>query len=81
MAIAKASRPTSYVVHVPEAVDVKRSDAKEGSRKRSLRVDMVFRWPRERLGAASIFSRTPSRILLLIIDKEPDVIERVLSAA
>jgi putative transcriptional regulator len=83
MAIAKGEAdPTSYVVHVPEAVDVKAIRRKRGLTQKEFAgrygfsIGRVKDWEQHRSSVD-----TPSRILLLIIDKEPEVIERVLSAA
>jgi putative transcriptional regulator len=83
LAIAKGEAdPTTYIVHVPETVDVKAIRRKRGLTQKEFAdrygfsIGRVKDWEQHRSSVD-----TPSRILLLIIDKEPEVIERVLTAA
>lgn len=72
----------AFRIHVPETVDVKRIRRKLGLSQQAFAAHYGFTVGRVRdweQGRSPI--DTPSRILLLVIEKEPEAIERALAAA
>lgn len=73
---------TEYKVHIPEEVDVKAIRRKLGLSQQAFAerfgfsVGRIRDWEQNRSKMDA-----PSRILLTIIEKEPDAVERALSAA
>lgn len=74
------ARPDSYLLHLPEQVDVKairrryRMTQEQFARKFGFSKGRIRDWEQ---GRTSIDA--PSRVLLTIIDKEPEAVERALS--
>ena len=83
LAFANGEAETAdYVVHVPSAVDVRAIRRKLGLTQAAFAARYGFSIGRVRdweQGRSAI--DTPSRILLTVLDKEPEAIERALSAA
>ncbi|MCR5858836.1 DNA-binding transcriptional regulator [Mesorhizobium sp. J428] len=72
----------AFRVHVPETVDVKRIRRKLGLSQQAFAARYGFTVGRVRdweQGRSPV--DTPSRILLLVIENEPEAIERALAAA
>nr|WP_181377358.1 transcriptional regulator [Ochrobactrum sp. LM19]AJW30028.1 antitoxin of toxin-antitoxin [Ochrobactrum sp. LM19] len=73
---------TGFSVHLPPSVDVKAIRHKTGLSQRAFAARYGFSFGRVRdweQGRSNIDG--PSRLLLTIIDKEPEAVERALSAA
>ncbi|CAN7605340.1 helix-turn-helix domain-containing protein [Pararhizobium sp. LjRoot238] len=83
LALAKGEADEStYQVHVPTSVNVRAIREKLGLSQEAFAARYGFSIGRVRdweQGRSNM--DTPSRILLLVIDKEPEAIERALSAA
>lgn len=83
LAFAKGEAKTAdYVVHVPSTVDVRAIRRKLGLTQAAFAARYGFSIGRVRdweQGRSAI--DTPSRILLTVLDKEPEAIERALNAA
>ena len=83
LAFAKGEADAAdFVVHIPPSVDVKSIRRKTGLSQREFAARYGFSFGRERdweQGRSNIDG--PSRLLLTIIDKEPEAVERALSAA
>ena len=83
LAFAKGEAKTAdYVVHVPSTVDVRAIRRKLGLTQAAFAARYGFSVGRVRdweQGRSAI--DTPSRILLVVLDKEPEAIERALNAA
>ncbi|MCX7304420.1 MAG: helix-turn-helix domain-containing protein [Hyphomicrobiales bacterium] len=83
LAFAKGeSKVADFAVHVPHAVDVRAIRGKLGltqvefAARYGFSVGRVRDWEQ---GRSAI--DTPSRILLTVLDKEPEAVERALNAA
>lgn len=83
VAISKGEAdPSTYRVHVPASVDVKAIRAKVGLTQSAFANSFGFAlatikdWEQGRRGPES-----SARVLLTIIDREPDAVKRALSAA
>ncbi|MGH6952376.1 MAG: helix-turn-helix domain-containing protein [Vitreimonas sp.] len=74
--------PSEVIVHVPATVDVKAIRARLGlsqtafARRFGFSLDSVQNWERGRRTPEG-----PARILLTVIDREPDAVARALSSA
>jgi len=83
LAFAKGEAKTAdYVVHVPSTVDVRAIRGKLGLTQAAFAARYGFSIGRVRdweQGRSTI--DTPSRILLTVLDKEPEAVERALNAA
>jgi putative transcriptional regulator len=82
LAFAKGDHDADFVVHVPSAVDVRAIRAKLGLTQAAFAARYGFSVGRVRdweQGRSPI--DTPSRILLTVLDKEPEAVERALNAA
>ena len=83
LAFAKGdAETTDYVIHVPATVNVRAIRKKLGLSQAAFAARYGFSIGRVRdweQGRSNI--DTPSRILLTVLDKEPEAIERALSAA
>lgn len=74
--------PKEYVIHIPPQVDVRAIRQKTGLSQKAFAARYGFSFGRVRdweQGRSNIDA--PSRILLTIIEKEPEAVERALSAA
>ncbi|HHV66544.1 MULTISPECIES: helix-turn-helix domain-containing protein [Hyphomicrobiales] len=83
LAFAKGEAdPAEYVIHIPPQVDVRAIRQKTGLSQKAFAARYGFSFGRVRdweQGRSNIDA--PSRILLTIIEKEPEAVERALSAA
>jgi putative transcriptional regulator len=83
LAFAKGEAdPAGYRIHAPASVDVRAIRRKYGLSQKAFAARYGFSVSRIRdweQGRPNI--DTPSRILLTVIDKEPEAIERALAAA
>jgi putative transcriptional regulator len=80
--IAKGEATTEFVRHLPETIDVKAIRARTGLSQADFAARYGFSlgrlrdWEQNRSPVDA-----PSRVLLTIIDREPEAVERALSAA
>jgi putative transcriptional regulator len=83
LAFAKGDTdPAEYGIHIPPQVDVRAIRQKTGLSQKAFAARYGFSFGRVRdweQGRSNIDA--PSRILLTIIEKEPEAVERALSAA
>ena len=83
LAYAKGeAQPEQYRIHVPAMIDVRAIRKKLGLSQAAFAARYGFSVGRVRdweQGRSNI--DTPSRILLMVIDKEPEAVERALSSA
>ncbi|PYE90420.1 helix-turn-helix domain-containing protein [Phyllobacterium leguminum] len=76
------SDTTEYGIHIPPEVDVRAIRQKQGLSQKAFAARYGFSFGRVRdweQGRSNIDA--PSRILLTIIEKEPEAVQRALSAA
>lgn len=76
------ANPEEYGLHIPPMVDVREIRMKHGLSQKEFALRYGFTYGRIRdweQGRSNIDA--PSRILLTIIEKEPEAVERALSAA
>jgi putative transcriptional regulator len=76
------AQPEDYGIHIPATVDVRAIRRKTGLSQKEFAARYGFSFGRVRdweQGRSNIDA--PSRILLTVIDREPEAVERALSAA